>query len=44
MQQRKQKVGTVPSTIEDELEFNPVMQVDLKPLQLAALIKYLIHQ
>lgn len=33
MQQRKQKLATVPSTIGDELEFNPFMRVDLKPLQ-----------
>lgn len=33
MHQRKQKLATVPSSIGDELEFNPFMRVDLKPLQ-----------
>jgi hydroxyacylglutathione hydrolase len=32
-QQRKDKKATVPSTIGDELEFNPFMRVDKKSLQ-----------
>lgn len=31
--QRDQKLPTVPSTIGDELEFNPFMRVNLKTLQ-----------
>ncbi|CAM6072059.1 unnamed protein product [Sphagnum tenellum] len=34
-QQRKDKKATVPSTIGDELEFNPFMRVDKKSLQAA---------
>lgn len=33
MQRRHQKLATVPSTIGDELEFNPFMRVDQKSLQ-----------
>jgi hydroxyacylglutathione hydrolase len=34
-QQRKDKKATVPSTIGDELEFNPFMRVDKESLQAA---------
>lgn len=37
LRQRKQKLATVPSTIGDELEFNPFMRVDQKSLQVRSL-------
>jgi hydroxyacylglutathione hydrolase len=36
MHRRNQKLATVPSTIGDELEFNPFMRVDQKSLQVSA--------
>ena len=40
MEQRKQKKATVPSTIGDELEFNPFMRVDQKSLQVLTTRNY----
>jgi hydroxyacylglutathione hydrolase len=39
-QQRKDKKATVPSTIGDELEFNPFMRVDKKSLQVTGFSQY----
>jgi hydroxyacylglutathione hydrolase len=39
-QQRKDKKATVPSTIGDELEFNPFMRVDKKSLQVTGSSQY----
>jgi hydroxyacylglutathione hydrolase len=39
-QQRKDKKATVPSTIGDELEFNPFMRVDKESLQVTGFSQY----
>ncbi len=39
-QQRKDKKATVPSTIGDELEFNPFMRVDKESLQVTDFSQY----
>jgi hypothetical protein len=39
-QQRKDKKGTVRSTIGDELEFNPFMRVDKESLQVTGFSQY----
>ncbi len=39
-QQRKDKKATVPSTIGDELEFNPFMRVDKQSLQVTGFSQY----
>jgi hydroxyacylglutathione hydrolase len=39
-QQRKDKKETVPSTIGDELEFNPFMRVDKESLQVTGFSQY----
>jgi hydroxyacylglutathione hydrolase len=40
-QQRKDKKATVPSTIGDELEFNPFMRVGKESLQVTGFSQYL---
>jgi hydroxyacylglutathione hydrolase len=39
-QQCKDKKATVPSTIGDELEFNPFMRVDKESLQVTGFFQY----
>ncbi len=39
-QQRKDKKATVPSTIGDELEFNPFMRLDKESLQVIDFSQY----